>query len=401
MVTIKKICLLSCHNLYDSKRYFTQKFAEALNRQGVETLILSWTNRALPDELVSQIQEYKPDLSCSFHPLPPQSNGQNFWDTLKLPHWTILVDPAFYDFDMMTSPYSIISCVDRSDCDLLRSYHFDRVFFFPHAIEKELITPLIDLESRPIDVVMLGTCYDPDHLRAYWQKKYSRKVSKVLDEAIGKVLSDNKTSFFSALLQAMALEDLDPHEVKFDQLASYVDYYSRGIERLQLIRSITDADVHVYGAACSREEQPIKDWSYYLSKQSNVTVHPAVNYNDALTILKNSKICLNSMPFFKNGTHERVFAALACGALPVTTENLWMRENFSDDEELFLFQFTELNQVNDRIQAILADTTRLKKVVGEGQEKVRLLHTWDNRAKSALKELSPMVVSLDKYKLSL
>jgi len=395
---IKKICLLSCQSMYDSKPYFTQKFAQALNRKGVETLILSWTNSALPDEFVSQIQEYEPDLSCSFHSLPPQSNGQNFWDTLKLPHWTILVDPAFYDFEMMTSPYSIISCVDRSDCDLLRSYHFNQVFFFPLAIEKELITPLVNLESRAIDVVMPGTCYDYDYARAYWQKKYSRKVSQVLDDAIERVLSDNKTSCFSALLLAMTSQGLDSHEVNFEQLAYYVHYYTRGIERVQLIRSIKDVEVHVYGAGSLREGRLIKDWSYYLSKQSNVTIHPPVNYNEVSTILKNSKICLNSMPFFKNGVHDRVFAALACGALPVTTDNLWMRENFSDDKELFLFQFTELDQVNDRIKAILKDTSRLQKVVGKGQEKVRLLHTWDNRAESALKELLPMVEKINRFK---
>jgi len=392
---IKKICLLSCHNLYESKRYFTQKLAEALNRRGIETPILSWDYGPTPEDIVSQIQQHQPDLTCSFNQLPTQSNGRYFWDSLKLPHWTILVDPAFYDLELMGSPYSILSCVDRSDCDLLRSYRFEKVFFFPHAIERELISD-VDFATKPIDVLMLGTCYDPDQLRAQWQKKYSPEICDALDDAIERVLSDKSTSFFRALLQSLTMQGIDPHEVEFNLLAYYVDTYTRGIDRLQLIRSIKGAQVHVFGSTCWREGEVVSDWSHYLSKQANVQVYPAVNFPDALTLMKMSKICLNSMPFFKNGTHERVFATLACGALPVTSDNLWMEENFSDEKELLLYQFSALEQVNERIMAILNTPLRWHEMVKAGQDKVRLHHTWDQRVDLLLDALPSILENIRK-----
>ena len=65
-----KICLLSCHNQYASKRYFTQKFADALAKKGVDTHIMAWDNGPLPETLAAKIENLKPTLTGSFHPLP-------------------------------------------------------------------------------------------------------------------------------------------------------------------------------------------------------------------------------------------------------------------------------------------------------------------------------------------
>lgn len=389
---IQKIALLVCHNLYESKRYFTQKLADAFRRKNVNITIYSWSHGPVPDEIVEQLRRNLPDLTCSFHQLPPQKNGDYFWETLKLPHWTILVDPAFYDLELMKSPFSIISCVDRSDCDLLRSYRFENVFFLPHAVERELITKSV-LQNKTIDVLFCGTCYDPDHLRAYWQNIYPEEVNAAIDDAIEIVLSDNSTSFFRATLRALAQHSIDPHEVEFDQIAYYVDSYSRGIDRLQLIRSIKTAHIHVFGSKCWREEKPIEDWQSYLGNQANVTVHPPVHFEDALQLFKQSKICLNSMPFFKNGTHERVFAALACGALPLTSDNIFMREIF-DEKEILFYRFTELDEVDEKINFLLGEESHRNQMIISGQDKVKNYHTWDNRVEIALKELSTILLKM-------
>lgn len=384
---IGKICLLSCHNQYASKRYFTQKFAEALMRKGIATHILSWPHGRFPEELIRKIEDIQPDLTASFHQLPPQEDGRYFWDRLKRPHWTILLDPVFYDLELMGSPFSIISCVDRADCELLAAYHFQKTFFFPHAAERGVDTLLE--QQRPLDVLMLGTCYDPDNLYAYWKKTYTTELVQVLEDAVERVLSDEKTNFVRALLQALTMHGIDPTDVEFDRLANYVDSYSRGIDRVNLIRSIRDAPVHVYGSKCWREELPIADWSHYLSRQANVTVHPAINYAESLQLMGKSKICLNSMPFFKNGTHERVFAALSCGSVPLSSGNAYLREVFADGQILF-YAPADLSEVNDTVQSLLKDEPRRLQMSAAGKALVEAKHTWDNRADLCLQELEKL-----------
>lgn len=383
-----RLCLLSCHNQYASKRYFTQKFADALMRQGIDTHILAWPDGPFPEELVKKVEELKPTLTASFHQLPEQTDGKYFWDGLNIPHWSILLDPVFYDLELMRSPLSIISCVDQGDCELLSSYHFERQFFFPHAVEKELIAP--PQKERPIDVIFLGTCYDPDHLYDYWKTNYSKEILCVLEEAVTIVLTESKTTFVRALLQALITNGIDPKEVEFDSLAQHVDSYSRGIDRVNLIRSITEVAVHVYGGKSWREDQPTKDWCYYLAKQPNVTVHPPVNFAEGLELLKKSKICLNSMPFFKKGTHERIFCSLACGALPVSTENEYLKEIFANDEIMF-YQSDSLEGLNDRVQKILSRPDQLVEKIAKGQAIVLQSHTWDKRAELFLEKIQFIV----------
>ena len=158
-------------------------------------MVLSWTSGPLPPFIVQQIQEIQPDLTCSFHPLPQQAEGHYFWDSIKIPHWSILLDPVFYDLELISSPYSIISCVDRFDCRLLASYQFEKGFFFPHAVDRDLIVPPHIDDIRPYDVIFLGTCYDPDHLYAYWKKTYPKEIVSVLEEAVEGVLSDSRINF--------------------------------------------------------------------------------------------------------------------------------------------------------------------------------------------------------------
>lgn len=65
--------------------------------------------------------------------------------------------------------------------------------------------------------------------------------------------------------------------------------------------------------------------------RSNVVLHPAVTFAESLAILQQSKICLNSVPTLRNGSHERVLASYACGALPISSENLFWQEELGDD----------------------------------------------------------------------
>ena len=54
-----------------------------------------------------------------------------------------------------------------------------------------------------------------------------------------------------------------------------------------------------------------RNWGDELREHKNIVVHPAVTYEQGLEIRKKLQICLNSMPFFKHGTHERIFNGLA------------------------------------------------------------------------------------------
>lgn len=384
---LKKICLLVCQNLYSSKLHFTEQLGKALQRLGVEVKVLRWPFGPVPENIIQSIREEKPDLTASFNQPAPLSDKSYFFEHLPVPHLTMLLDPAIYDINLASSSSAIVSCVDYNDCELFSMTGFEKVFFFPHAIEKELFfQPSL---PKTFDVVFMGTCYDPDGLREWWRLHHPQEVINVIEEAVEIGLSDNCTSFYEAVMQSMRNNRVSPKTLDTLRIAYYVDFYMRGKERIELIRSIKDAPVHIFGTLANwREEKPIQNWEDYFRDQKNVILHQSLAYSQSLEILKQTKICLNSSPMFKNGSHERVFASLACGALPLVSDNLFMREAFEEDREIVFFQYKNLHLVNEQVNYYLSHENKRKELVENGRGKVLKGHTWDIRAKNLVDKIN-------------
>ncbi|MBA3815793.1 MAG: glycosyltransferase family 1 protein [Parachlamydiaceae bacterium] len=391
---LKKISLLTNYNLYESKRHFTEKLAEALKRKNIETQIIDAREGALGADVIGAIQRFAPDVTASFNSLDPIAEKKFLWDFLETPHISFLVDPVFYSTFLVESPYSIMTCVDRSDLSAVSSHNFSNAFFWPHAVEKELAAP--KNADRPLDVVFLGSCYDYESLRVSWQQRNPAAINKVLDDAIDIVFSDERVSLAQALVQAWNATGNDPQGVDFMTLYYYLDNYTRGKDRVELIRSIKDTQIHVFGELSPDNAVGILGWAPYLAAQKNVTVHPSVPFNEALQIMKKSKIVLNSMPFFRDGTHERIFTALACGCLAITSESIYLREQFREGEGVVFYSSKHRENVSGFIHDIIKQEPKRREAAALGREKVLLHHTWDVRVAELLEKLPPILERINK-----
>jgi spore maturation protein CgeB len=251
--------------------------------------------------------------------------------------------------------------------------------------QRETVSP------KKYEVVFLGSCYDYESLRVSWKQRNPEALNKVLDDAIDIVFADKKVPLANALIAAWNASKLDLAGVDFTTLFYYLDNYTRGKDRVDLIRSIKDAKVYVFGETSKDNAVGILGWQQYLASQKNVAIHPSIPYAAALEVMRQAKIALNSAPFFKNGSHERVFAALACGAVPVTTDNLYFREIFKEGEDLLFYQMNDLAGVNEKINELLRDETKRVKIASSGSEKVRQNHTWDSRVDQLITELPGLI----------
>lgn len=386
---ISSICHIVNYNLYETKRHFAQSLHEACLRKGITSTLIETPDAVLEISAVQQIVKENPQLTCSFNTLLPMENGQFLADYLEIPHLSFLVDPPVYVMNLVKSPKAILSCVDHFDCDFLRTSGFQNLFFFPHAVDADLETD--PKQPRPLEVVFAGSCYDYENLRQAWQSVYPAEVSKVLDDAIEIMLSSPYTTFVQALVQAWDASDMDPGGVDFKELCFYVDNYVRGVDRVSLIKSIKEVPIHIYGGVWDNTLM-VKGWEYYLKGQSNVTVHPPVPYQQMLEVLKQTKVCLNSAPFFRNGSHERIFNGLAAGAMVVTTDNLYIRDQFTEDDGVAFYRSGAWDKVNEAIHTVLQNEGRRIESVVKGQRKVLQRHTWDSRVDLLLKELPSILI---------
>jgi hypothetical protein len=384
---LKKVCLLVDWNMYEVVRHFTKKLSEAMQRKGIEVQIIDANEDDIDPFLFRDFMTNPPDITCSFNRIAKLKSGKYLWDFLKIPHVAFLVDPPLYYLDLTDSPYIILTSVDRSDARAVRST-FPRIFFWPHAVEQDLQPD--ENVKRDKDVVFFGSCFDFIGLRKEWKKKLSGQLCWVIDFAIDIALINSSITLPEALTTSWETAGLNKKvgQENFLLLYHYFEKFMIGKDRYELINAIKDAEVHVYGEAFPLiKGQEMPKWSDYFPDKKNVVFHPPVSYTETFEILKRSKISLNSVPSFRDGTHERIFTGLACGALSVTSDSLYLSETFEHGKDIFFYKANHWNEVNGWINEFLADETKRKKAAASGREKVMQYHTWDTRVDQLLKEL--------------
>lgn len=342
---MKKIDVLIGDNLYDTASYFSKGLAGALERLGVKTR-LHWIGEGHFFHALYDILEDPPDMTCSFSDITSEEHslGQ-LWN---IPHLTFLIDPPIYSLHQLCAKKGWVSCVDEKDCAFVRALNFPNVFFFPHAAHAELKTP-IETE-RPYEAVFFGTCIDYEAIASAWPKE----ERELLLEASEKVLSNEGCSVAEALIE-LGVQAFD-----LPRLHSEVDRYTRGKDRVELIRSVKDVPVHIWGEGL---------WHKYFPNQP---IHASLTFEETFAVMRKSQVVLNSSPRFKMGTHERIFYALMCGAAVCTGENGYLRAELPS---LFTYQYGQWS---------LPGFKNWKERAAEGQKKVLESHTWDCRALTLL-----------------
>ena len=53
----EKVCFFVNYNQYESKRYFTEKLSQAMNRQGIKTKIFDVVESKIHERMIEEIKE--------------------------------------------------------------------------------------------------------------------------------------------------------------------------------------------------------------------------------------------------------------------------------------------------------------------------------------------------------
>ncbi len=427
---MKRIVFLTHKNEGPPFHYWIQRLKEACERQGVETELLDLDEGHLRLE-IDRLCDDPPDLLCSFSGIRAFPSGERCWDHMRIPYLSLLVDPAIYVDYYRRSPYSILSCIDRGDLPFLQRHGFSSAFFLPLGAEGE--RPVSPAGERTFEVALIGNFTDHELLEKECRARFSPHVCQILDEVITAVLtaapaknvpsrndpegalfrrpasptpreglpvSCDKKSRASVHLArgnflagtAAVLSDHIAYypsllaerlvglgAVPFDQICYAAHYRLRGLDRLRLLQSLKGVDVHLFG------EFPEK-W-----RAPHIHLHGKISYVKALQVMSQSKILLNSAPFFPDGLHDRVTAGLMQGSLILSSESCYQAETLRDGESILTYRPGDYASAGAKVHAYLADERKRQELVRSGQEVVRLHHTWDVRARQMLAALPPIL----------
>lgn len=372
--------------VYDTLDLFTDKLREAFEGMGYESFVYDARMEAQSKMVLLSLL----DENCGVQAAVTFNNlgynldladGRNLWEAYEIPYINILMDhPFHYEKPLQRAPKtSIVLCTDRNHVKYIRRYfkHIRQTDFLPHA-GVELGGRLKPLSERGIDVLYAGA------LPIYTVAKMIPDLSSI-PEVDGEVMAQEVLSelvhhpqkttedVIEDYLRTQRGDIADERVREIIVQMRFIDSYATSFFREQAVRILVENGIRVtaYGVGWDQ-----CDWSDnpYLDYRGKVLA-PQI-----LPLMNDSKIVLNTMTWFKAGSHDRVFNGMLAGAAVVTDDSTYLRREFTDGKELVMFSLPELGTLPERVFDLFGHMQSTQQMADCGYRAAKENHTWKSRA---------------------
>lgn len=379
--------------VYDTLDLFTDKLREAFEEMGYASFVYDAQQERMSKELLVETLEEcagaggncEESFACvTFNNLGYNldiSDGRNLWEAYEVPYINILMDhPFHYEKPLRNAPEtSIVLCVDQNHVRYIRRYfkNIRQTDFLPHA-GVELGSKHKPLVERNIDVLYAGALpiytvskMIPD-LSSIQEVDGEEMAQEVLGELVrhpGKTTEDVITEYLRSRRNDISEKRI--HEIIVQM--RFVDSYATSFFREQTVRILVESGIRVIAYGVGWDQC---DWSDnpYLDYRGKVLAP------EILPLMNDSKIVLNTMTWFKAGSHDRVFNGMLAKAAVVTDDSTYMRKEFRDGEELVMFSLPELGALPEKVCSLFGHMDKAQEMAERGYLAAKENHTWKNRA---------------------
>lgn len=338
-------------------------------------------------------------------------SGRFIWEKYEMKYLNILVDhPLYYHKKIVSAlPRMTIFCVDKEHVRYIRRFYPGfRVKFLPLAgnvrldrdvyYAREHCKPdgmvssydkiwdyekeLIPYKKRKYDLVFTANYVPIEQLECRFSEldeEYAVFYRGILDDLIA-----NPRQSVDVVMERHIREELG--EVPDGDIRAamsgmlFLDLCVRTYFRGAIIRELAEADikVHVFGA----------DWDCLDCKKPQNIIKNSGQVSSAACVdaVRNARISLNIMPWFKDGAHDRIFTAMLQQTVSLTDDSRYLRKEFTDGEDIVYFSLEQRKYLPDIIQMILRDEENAMRIARNGYERAFERHTWRVRAQELSRE---------------
>ncbi|MCH5267818.1 MAG: glycosyltransferase family 1 protein [Lachnospiraceae bacterium] len=377
-----KILLLKGVSQYGAMRNYIDHWNYILQEKGYETYIIDISAGVNVEQLSHFITSQRPNLVLACNAICGKIAENAVAGFGK--YVTVLYDnPVIHTGHLkeLGENSAVFSC-DAIYADYIREHYpaIGYVGFLP--LSGDAAKQLIPYEQRNCDLLFTGSyfnvnkayetlCELPVDLRGIAMQVAQEMIdhpSLVLWESLDKVLAAFDINL-----------SMKQKEVLLDTFRC-IDIFVRAYIRDKVMHSIVGSQIpiHIFG----------NGWEEFSCKHpENLILHEG--YGEvAMTVLADTKLSLNIMPWFRAGIQERNIAAMLAGTVSVTDSSLYIEENFTDGEDIVLYSLERLEELPGIITGCLEDTERSREIAERGYEKAVNGHTWKHRIEQLLSELN-------------
>ena len=259
-----------------------------------------------------------------------------------------------------------IACVDRKHMEFLKRYYgISHTIFTPHFAWKA--GKSIPFNERKYEVFFPASAVS-------WEQDVACRYSglegalRVITERVISFLLENVAYSMEEGMEAVLREYGEDEEVLslsrecMEAVGEYMDSYLRIHVRNKVIRALLAAGITV--TVCGRnwsrfpQTENEKKYLYILGEE--------MPYTDVINVMADSKIVLNVMPWFKDGSHERVAMGSMNGAVCVTDSSIYLKENWGENQAVF-YDWKNTEMLVEQVKEILVDSEKAEKIAENGE----------------------------------
>lgn len=376
---------------YDSTAVFMMQMAHRMSEYGWDVTILD--GRVECDYIKKRnivIQsEYDVVFTINGMLLEKESElGKILLSKKNVLYCTYLMDHPMVHYQRLKNsyPYIFILSPDRNHVQFLDRYmkNIYAEAFLPHGgcgIENS-----ISYNNRKYDITFMGSYSNPGNVWNHFEH-YPLPMAELMKDTARRMLETPSLIMEDSLRMCLQNRGILCEDEEFAQILSEfweVDRYVRSFFRDKVIRVLVENGiiVDVFGDG----------WEDFNTENREcLRVHAAVEYEQSLMVVGDSKISLNVMPWFKDGSHDRIFSAMMCGTLCLTDSSQYLLEQFRDGEDICFYFLEALNDLPKKVKKILQNEKESAMIAENGRKLAFQRHTWSIRAMEVIEYVEQII----------
>lgn len=405
-------------NAVETLGYFSEQIALELEHAGIDTYFIDYDYLAETIEFLPKFAVRGKTVLLTFNfiglsreEIFLDESGHYIWDKYDIRYVNILVDHPLYYHSKLVQPLSGIKlcCIDREHVKYIkRFYPGMKVRFLPIAgnvkadihmdfLGEDRIScgvkyrdydavwnyeeKLIPYEKRKYDLIFTANYVPLTNLFRKLETvgpEYQRFYRGIIDELI-----ENPAAAVDAVMEQHITEEIG--EVTDQEKRSamsgmlFIDLCVRTYFRGEIVRQLVDNDIRVHVMGADWEQLPCR-------KPSNIIkISGQAGSAACVDAVRNAKISLNIMPWFKDGAHDRIFTAMLQKTAALTDDSRYLRKEFTDGEDLVFFSLEGRKYLPDLVHMLLNHEAYAARIAENGYERAYRDHTWKERAHTLMK----------------
>ena len=312
------------------------------------------------------------------------AEGENIFDTLGALFFTIYVDHPISQYNRFVEgpKNSILAFIDQTHLEWARHNMapelYKALMFIPHG---GMASPTAAKRKRPSKNFMFAGTYKSIEPFVWRKENLLQEVTRTIEDAHEMMTENPGLPMHKAVRTSLDSRHIvlsRENEINLFRICHKFLHPTRTVaNRVSLLEGFRarGLTVDIYGGG---------NWADFCHNVPEYNYLGELSLVQSLDIISDYKFVLNDNNDFPAGSHERVFNTLLNGALPITFDNTYYRDNFQFGDLCMLYDRTSLDGLADDQQGFDAfyveKIAMLRRMDAESQFHL----TWQSRAATAI-----------------